>query len=290
VTKTTDKVYLVTGAGGQLGAAVVDACADAGLEAIGLGHAAFDVADRERVEGIVGKMRPHAIIHCAAWTAVDDAEQQRDAAFAVNETGTRNVARAAEAVGARFVTMSTDYVFPGTNPEGVAEGDVPGPINVYGASKLASESAALVEAPGALIARTAWLFADHGENFVRTMLRLCADREFIDVVDDQVGSPTYAPHLARALVIAVQNELTGVIHLAGEPSATWFDVAVTTVEAAGYACEVRRTTSDKFPRAAARPSCSILRVTRNDTPTVGDWRVGVLKVVQAWQRGPVSIF
>ncbi|MBC7643842.1 MAG: dTDP-4-dehydrorhamnose reductase [Thermoleophilia bacterium] len=285
-----DNVILVTGAGGQLGAAVVDACADAGLEAIGLGHAAFDVTDRGRVESIVNKMRPHSVIHCAAWTAVDDAQEQREAAFAVNETGTRNVARAAEAVGARFVTISTDYVFPGTDPAGVAEGDTPDPINVYGASKLASEIAAVEEAPAALIARTAWLFADHGGNFVRTMLGLCAERESIDVVDDQVGSPTYAPHLARALVHAVSDELTGVIHLAGEPSATWFDVAVATVEAAGYSCGVRRTTSDKFPRPAARPSCSILRVTRDDTPTVGDWREGVRKVVQAYQRGPVSVF
>lgn len=276
-----DGLLLVTGGDGQLGRAVARVAARRGRRALALGRAELDITDAARVHGVVGRAAPEAVVHCAAWTAVDDAEADHAGAFAVNEGGSRNVAAAARAVGARLAVVSTDYVFPGTNPDGYAEHDATDPVNAYGASKLAGEQAAQAEHPGVLIARTAWVFSHEGANFVRTILRLAASREAIDVVDDQVGSPTWTHHLATALVDALDAGLEGVVHLAGSPAATWHEVAREVVSAAGLACEVRPTTSDRFPRPAPRPACSILRATRPDTPAVGDWREGVRAVVAA---------
>jgi dTDP-4-dehydrorhamnose reductase len=208
---------------------------------------------------------------------VDDAEEHRDAAFLVNEQGTRNVCAAAHRHGAYVITVSTDYVFNGSSEDGYSEGDITDPINVYGASKLGSEEATL-QYPEFGVARTAWLFGEHGNNFVKTIAALAASRPELDVVQDQVGSPTWTMHLAEALVQAAEKRLAGVLHLAGSPTATWFDMAREVVRVTGADCVVKPTTSDKFVRPAARPACSILRVTRADTPTVGDWREGVAAV------------
>lgn len=274
---------LVTGGSGQLGRDVFEAAEAAGHDVVSLGSAELDVTDTDRVATVIAEARPDAIIHCAAWTAVDDAEVQRDAAFAVNAGGTRNVCAAAHLVGAWVVTVSTDYVFAGSSSEGYAEGDPTDPINVYGASKLASEQATL-EYPQFAVARTAWLFGEHGSNFVKTIAGLAASRSELDVVVDQVGSPTWTVHLAAALVRAAELRIAGILHLAGSPTATWFEVAQEVVKASGSDCEIRPTTSDTFVRPAARPACSILRVTREDTPVVGDWREGVAAVCESLLR------
>jgi dTDP-4-dehydrorhamnose reductase len=275
----TDTI-LVTGGDGQLGRAVVDVAAARGLRAVGLGRVELDVLDAARVRSVIEQTRPRVVVHCAAWTAVDDAQAERAAAFALNEQATHHVAEAAAAAGSQLAVVSTDYVFAGTQPDGYVESDAVDPVNVYGASKLAGERAAVAAHPGALVARTAWLFADEGANFVRTILRLAAGRDSIEVVTDQVGSPTYAPHLAAALLDCIALELTGIAHLAGAPSASWFEVAGAAVDAAGLDCRVLPTTSDRFPRPAPRPACSILRSERSDVPAVGSWRDGVQAVVR----------
>jgi dTDP-4-dehydrorhamnose reductase len=269
---------LVTGAGGQLGLDVLEQAALRSIDALGLGHAELDITDAARVHDIVTAHRPTAIVHCAAWTAVDEAEAHPDAALAVNGQGSANVVAAAHEVGAYVVTISTDYVFDGTNGAGYEEEDVPAPINSYGASKLAAERATLA-LDGACVARTAWLFGREGTNFVRTIARLARERDAIDVVTDQVGSPTYSDHLARALLDLVAARTAGIVHVAGSPPATWHEIATEVVTALGAPCEVRPTTSDAFPRPARRPACSILRTTRPDTPHVGDWREGVREVL-----------
>lgn len=276
----SDRRILITGAGGQLGRDVVAAAGAAGAEALGLGRVELDITEPARVRQVIERWRPDAIVHCAAWTAVDEAEEHRDEAFAINEGGTRNIIAAARESGAYVVSVSTDYVFAGSNSEGYAEGDATDPINAYGASKLAAERATL-ELDGAAVARTAWLFGASGTNFVRTIARLASDRSELDVVVDQVGCPTYTRHLAGALVECALQRLPGVLHLVGSPTATWFELAQEVVAVLGAECEVRPTSSDSFPRRAARPACSILRVTRSDTPHVGDWRVGVREVIAA---------
>jgi len=259
------------------------AAGEAGHEALGLDRAHLDITDAAAAERVVADWAPTAVIHCAAWTAVDEAEEHRDAAFAANEAGSRNVAAAAHAAGAYIIGVSTDYVFAGTDPEGYAEQDKPNPINVYGASKLAGEHALLEAHPEGAVARTAWLFGADGENFVRTIARLAATRDSLDVVTDQVGSPTWTGHLAAALVVAAEQRIPGILHLGGAPTATWHEVASEVVRVLGAPCEVRPTTSDRFPRPAPRPACSILRVTRAETPAMGDWRDGVRAVLAAVQ-------
>lgn len=273
---------LVTGAAGQLGMDVMRVAAAAGCDAIGVDRAELDITDAPRVRQFVEELRPSVIIHCAAWTAVDDAESHEDAARQVNEAGTANIADAARAVGAKLVAVSTDYVFPGDATDGYAEGDATGPANAYGRTKLRAEAAAL-SAPGAVVARTAWLFGEHGANFVRTIAGLAQTRDSLDVVNDQTGSPTWSLHLARALITCAASDITGIVHLAGAPTATWYDVACEVVRQLGATCEVRPVSSDAFPRPAARPACSILRVTRAGTPAMGDWRDGVAAVISALQ-------
>jgi dTDP-4-dehydrorhamnose reductase len=265
---------LVTGAAGQLGRDVMRSLAARDHQAIGLSRAELDITDAAQVHSVVQSLEPDAIVHCAAYTAVDDAESHRDSATAVNVDGSRNIAQAAASVDAYLIGVSTDYVFDGADPAGYDEHAATGPINVYGETKLAGERE-LLACEGAAVARTAWLFGRDGTNFVRTIARLAASRDAIDVVTDQVGSPTYTAHLADALVRCVEQRPAGVLHLAGSPVATWNEIAKYVVEVLGVECEVRPTTSDAFPRPAARPACSILRSTRPDAPTVGDWRDGV---------------
>lgn len=273
---------LVTGGSGQLGQDVLRAGDAREHDVVALGSQALDVTDSAMVDEVMAAVAPDAVIHCAAYTAVDAAEEERERAFLVNEGGTANVARASEACGAYLVAVSTDYVFRGEAESGYAEDDPPDPINVYGASKLAAERAAL-KSPGAAVARTAWLFGEHGANFVSAITRLAHERDSIDVVTDQVGSPTWTRHLADALIVAAEQRIPGVMHMGGTPVASWFDVASEVVAALGSSCEVRPTTADSFPRPAARPAWSILRSTRPEVPAVGDWREGVRVVCDSIQ-------
>lgn len=281
---------LVTGAAGQLGVAVLEACARRGVEAIGFTRAELDVADEPRVLEVASTLRPRAIIHCAAYTNVDGAETDRDGAFRVNETGSRAIARAARASGAHLVAVSTDYVFPGTAPAGYAEHDATGPINVYGESKLAGEIAIRSELgdDGACIARTAWLFSAQAPNFVQTIASAAAARDSLDVVDDQRGNPTWCGHLADALVTCALEQIGGTHHLVDQPAATWRDLAQQVVTELDAACTVHPTTSDAFVRPAARAAVSVLRVTRSDTPAMGDWRDGVRESLHLHDREKLS--
>ncbi len=265
---------LVTGADGQLGVDVVRVASERGHEVLGANRGVIDITYASSTQQVIGDWNPDAVIHCAGYTMVDDAESDIDGAMLVNGEGTRNVSEACNATNAHLIAVSTDYVFPGTNPEGYAEQDRVEPVNAYGASKLAGEEAAR-QATRWTIARTSWVFGGTGNNFVRTIAGLCKDRESIAVVDDQSGNPTYTGHLARALVECAEKDVQGVLHLSGSPNATWHDLAVEVAKNLGSHCRVDRTTSDAYPRPAKRPACSILRVTRADTPVVGDWREGV---------------
>lgn len=267
---------LVTGAAGQLGRSVVQVAMEAGISVVGCGRAELDVTDASSIAAVLGEHRPRAVIHCAAWTDVDGAESDHEGAFHVNERGARLVAEACERSGVHLVAVSTDYVFPGDAAAGYAEDDEVGPINAYGESKLAGEVAirsALGES--ACIARTAWLFSEHPPNFVQTIARLARERDELAVVDDQRGNPTWCGHLARALVECADGLLGGTHHLVDSPAATWLQLAQAVVDELGAACRITPTTSEAYPRPARRAACSVLRVTRSDTPAMGDWRAGV---------------
>lgn len=264
---------LVTGAGGQVGRAALRVLGERG---VGLGRADLDVADAAAVLAAVEAVRPDLILHAAAWTDVDGAEADPDGAARVNVDGSRNVAAAARAVGARLVALSTDFVFDGSKREPYVESDPVGPLSVYGETKLRGERAALAEHPdGTWIVRTAWVYDEQGANFPRLILRLAETRDVLRVVEDQAGSPTYAGHLAPLLLDLPDRVPPGVRHIAGAGGATRREWAEAVLAAAGRSTRVDGATSDEFPAPAARPAYSVLASEHADTPVLPPWREGV---------------
>ncbi len=249
--------WLVVGAAGMLGRAVVDELDRRTFTA--LDRASFDVTDAGAVRSAVAGH--DVVVNCAAWTAVDDAESHEAAAYAVNAIGPANLARACAASGARLVQVSTDYVFAGDATAPYAEDADPAPRSAYGRTKLAGEWAVRAElGDRAWIVRTAWLYGHGGPNFVATMLRLMGERDTVDVVDDQQGQPTSSTDLARRLVELVEAGAPGgTYHGTNAGSTTWFGLARRVFELAGAdPSRVRPTTTDRFPRPAPRPAWSVL--------------------------------
>jgi dTDP-4-dehydrorhamnose reductase len=263
---------LVTGGGGQLGREFARLL---GSDAVALGRAELDVADEESVARAFALHRPELVLHCAAWTDVDGAESDPDGAWRANEYGSRHVARAAHDCGAALVGFSTDYVFAGDDPAGYDEHSPVAPRSVYGASKLAGERALLTEHPDAHVVRTAWVFSPRGQNFLLTMLRLGVERDEVGVVDDQIGCPTAAAHLAHATMELVERCAPGTYHLAGGGSTSWYGFASAIMEEAGLSARVEPIASSELQRPAPRPACSILRTVHADAPRLPHWRDGL---------------
>jgi dTDP-4-dehydrorhamnose reductase len=267
---------LVTGGGGQVGRASARVLAERGHEVLACDRAALDVTDAAAVEHAISTFAPDVVVHCAAWTDVDGAESDEAGALRLNAEATGHVAASARRAGARLVAISTDYVFDGANPAGYVESDPTGPLSAYGRTKLAGEEAARAAHPdGTYVVRSAWIYDEAGSNFLRTMLRLAAERGAVAVVTDQVGSPTYAGHLASALADLVDRCPPGTYHLAGGGATSWHGFAAAIFEDAGVACELSETTSDAFPRPARRPACSILRSEHPAAPVLPPWREGL---------------
>ena len=210
---------------------------------------------------------PDLVLHAAAWTDVDGAESDPQAAAAVNVGGTQNVA----SLGAPLVYYSTDYVFDGRKRRPYVESDGPAPLSVYGRTKLHGEAAA---GERAWVVRSSWLFGPTGHNFLRTMLRLGAERDEVAVVDDQRGSPTYAGHLAEASRDLVTLPF-GVYHVAAQGECTWAEFAEAIFEAAGLDTRVRRISAEELGRPAPRPAYSVLRSEKPETPVLPNWREGL---------------
>ena len=262
---------LITGAGGQLGRAL--AASFASDDVVALRHEDWDVA-YPASEG-VRESGFDLVLHAAAWTDVDGAEADPQGATAVNVGGTANVA----ALGAPLVVFSTDYVFDGRKREPYVESDGPSPLSAYGRSKLHGEAAA----GDAWIVRTSWLFGSTSHNFLRTMLRLGAERDEVAVVDDQRGCPTYVGHLAQA-VRELLDRPRGVWHLTADGECTWAEFAEAIFEEAGLHCRVRRITSEELGRPAPRPANSVLRSEHPDAPRLPHWREGVRECLSRLAR------
>jgi dTDP-4-dehydrorhamnose reductase len=250
-------VILITGAGGQLGTAL----AEVFPEARALTREQWDVA----AEPYPLEERPELVLHAAAWTKVDDAESDPEGAEGANVAGTRNVVE----LGAPVLYFSSDYVFDGTKREPYVESDIPNPLGVYARTKWEGEQ--LVRE--GWIVRSSWLFGWTGHNFVRTMVRLGAEREEVSVVDDQRGCPTYVGHLAEATKQLLDRP-HGVWHLAADGDCTWAEFAEAIFEAAGLDCRVRRITTEEFGAPAPRPAYSVLR-SEKDAPRLPHWREGL---------------
>jgi dTDP-4-dehydrorhamnose reductase len=274
---------LIPGAGGMLGQDVASCAAAAGQDVVALPHAELDIRDAGAVQAAVREHRPDAIINCAAWTDVDGAESNAAAALAVNGGGAGNVARAACEAGAWIVHVSSDYVFDGTKREPYVESDATGPISSYGASKLAGEVEVAREAPARhTIVRSSWLFGARGTCFPATILRLAAERDSLDVVDDQVGRPTFTAHLAPALLRLCDSLPVGIVHVAGGGSCSWFEFATEIVREGGLSCEVKPGRTADLGRPAPRPAYSILGTERGEeAPELPDWRRGLQEFLSA---------
>ena len=259
---------LITGEGGQLGRALAEAFA--ADDVLALGRDRWDV----RHEAPPLPWQPELVLHAAAWTDVDGAEDDPQGAAAANVGGTANAA----ALGAPLVAYSSDYVFDGTKSESYVESDPPSPLSAYGRSKLHGEAAA---GDRAWIVRSSWLFGPTGHNFVRTMLRLGVERDEVSVVADQRGCPTYVGHLAVATRELVDSGRSyGIWHLAAAGDCTWADFAEAIFEESSLACAVRRITSTEFGAKAPRPSLSILR-SEKGAPRLPHWREGLRACLDA---------
>ena len=262
---------LITGAGGQLGCTLRQEFADA--DVVALSHADWDVTNPPSNRLAQGDF--DLVLHAAAWTDVDGAEADPKGAAAVNIAGTANAA----SLGAPLVLFSTDYVFDGRKREPYLESDSVNPLSAYGRTKLDGEASA---GSDAWIVRTSWLFGPTGHNFVRTMLRLGAEREEVAVVDDQRGCPTYVAHLAHAVRELVDADRPrGIWHLAAGGDCTWADLAEVVFSEAGLDCRVRRVSTEELGRPAPRPANAVLRSERVGAPTLPHWREGVRECLAA---------
>lgn len=287
---------------GMLGTEVV-----AQLDHAGIAYTAtdldVDITSPEAVSAFVSEHRPDWIINCAAYTAVDQAEDDEERAFAINALGPENIARAAAELAAtapgstpghaaapdpRLIHISTDYVFPGTATEPIPESAAPAPVGAYGRTKAAGEARLRAAHPNHFIVRTAWLYGPAGKNFVATMLRLMAEREELTVVADQRGTPTYAADLAAALVAFVQRDSRGygTYHYTNSGETTWHGFAEAIRDEAlargmlGSSPAIRAVTSAEYPTKAARPAYSVLARNRIESElemTIPDWRDGLVR-------------
>jgi dTDP-4-dehydrorhamnose reductase len=278
---------LVTGAAGMLGQDVLRAGERAGHELVAFDLPEIDITDAQMVEQLLGGLRGEeggldGIVNCAAWTDVDGAESRQEQARAVNAAGAGILARAAADAGLPLLHLSTDYVFDGVAPldaEGrprpYVESDPTGPRSVYGSTKLEGEQEVLAASPHHTVVRTAWLYGVDGKNFVETMLRLAGERDAVQVVTDQVGSPTWSGHLAPAILGLLEREVRGLVHLTGAGEVSWNGFAVEIFRQAEVGCRVEPSSSEQMARPAPRPAWSALATEREDVLPMPDWRDGL---------------
>jgi dTDP-4-dehydrorhamnose reductase len=269
--------WLVTGAAGQLGTDIVELLHAYRADVVPCDRRTLDICDRRSVDLVFDDAAPSVVVNCAAYTAVDAAEDDEAQATAVNGTGAGNVARWCAENGARLIHISTDYVFSG-EADSPYEVDHPRkPQSAYGRSKAAGEEAVLAAGGDAHIVRTAWVYGVAGPNFVKTMARLAGQRETLEVVDDQHGSPTWSLHLARALTaLGVADVSPGIWHCTGDGVASWYVFARAIFAEIGLdPARVVPTTTDAFPRPAPRPAYSVLSATKwqqAGLPEMPHWR------------------
>ena len=274
---------LITGAAGQLGTDLVLSAQKSGHEVIAASHNDLDITDISQVGRVVGEANVDAIIHAAAWTAVDACESDPQKAMAVNRDGTANIVAAARESGARVIYTSTDYVFDGTKSTPYIESDLPNPQSVYGASKLAGEQQ--IDLTTDQIVRISWVCGEHGANMVKTILRLAASNPTLTFVNDQIGSPTFTSDAAPAIVELATSSSAGIWHLTNQGSTSWFGFARDVLSAAGQdPNRVIATTTELLQpaRPAKRPANSVLdnaRMRQANLTMLDDYHIPLQRLV-----------
>jgi dTDP-4-dehydrorhamnose reductase len=280
----------VTGANGQLGKE---------LQALQTSYPAvqfyfftkeeLNIADTDSVLAKLKEIQPQYCFNCAAYTAVDKAESDSETAFLINQTGAKNLAVATAALGIQFIHISTDYVFDGNGKEPYLEEHPTNPQNVYGLSKLKGEEDVMANNPQAIIIRTAWVYSEFGNNFVKTMLRLMQSKPAINVVADQYGIPTYAADLAKAMmIIAVSGKWApGIYHYSNEGKITWFDFAKAIQEYINSTCKVNAIPTSEYPTPASRPAYSVLSTKKIQSTyniSIPDWKESLMQCLKQLKK------
>lgn len=247
---------LVTGYSGQLGYDVFHEGINRGLQMFGTSSKDLDIIDKTQVYTYVNSLEPDVIIHCAAYTAVDKAEDDQERCYEVNVIGTKNVAEAAKQVGAKFVYISTDYVFNGQGNEPYTENDQTNPIGYYGYTKLEGEKVVQTILEECFIIRISWVFGINGNNFIKTMLSLSETRDELNVVGDQCGSPTYTFDLSRLVLDMIETDHYGIYHASNEGFCSWAEFAEEVFEISGKKVKVNAISTEEYPTRARRPKNS----------------------------------
>ncbi len=287
----------VTGANGQLGRELRVLAADSpAYDFFFFDRSTLPVEDPDASQAFLAREKPQWLINCAAYTAVDKAETEKETAFEINGDAPGYLANACRKTNTRLIHISTDYVFDGNSATPIKETDPTGPINTYGASKLEGERQAAREYPdGTIIIRTSWVYSEFGNNFVRTMIRLMKERPAINVVNDQIGTPTYAADLAAAIIRIISNHphnspeahstiksptfTPGIFHYSNEGRISWYDFAIAIRDAIGYPCTVNPIPTSQYPTPARRPHYSLLDKTHIQNiygVSISDWHASLL--------------
>jgi len=290
-----NKNLLITGANGQLGSSLQK------IQTKYPGYAFFftdvdtlDICDKQQIVEFVQSNRIGYIFNCAAYTAVDKAEDDSERCMRINRDAIRYIGEVAQAEGIKVIHISTDYVFDGKETRPYREDDPTHPVSVYGRSKLEGEIALQHICPDAVVIRTAWLYSEYGANFVKTMLRLGKEREEIQVVCDQTGSPTYAEDLALAMMSVVEHPqyLPGIYHFTGEGICSWYDFAVKIMELAGLNCQVHPIQTHEYPTRAIRPAFSVLdkgKITTTFDLQIPHWEESLKKCLSTFLNKDIPL-
>ena len=285
-------IVLVTGVKGQLGHDVMNELALRGIEGIGVDVEEMDITDRTACETVIFQEKPDAVIHCAAYTAVDAAEDNLELCRKINAEGTRNIARVCKAMDIKMMYISTDYVFNGGGQRPWEPDDHREPLNVYGLTKYEGEIAVEQNIQKYFIVRIAWVFGVNGKNFIKTMLRLGKEKGAVSVVDDQIGSPTYTYDLARLLVDMIQTDKYGRYHATNEGLCSWYEFACEIFRQAGMdEVKVTPVDSDGFPAKAKRPSNSRMskeKLTENGFERLPSWQNALERYLKALKENGMA--
>ncbi|MCL2521935.1 MAG: dTDP-4-dehydrorhamnose reductase [Erysipelotrichales bacterium] len=269
---------LVTGANGQLGYDVCKLLAKKGIIFCAADINDFDITDQKATQNFVSKYKPDIIIHCSAYTAVDKAEEDREKCYAVNVIGTKHIVSEAKKLNAKFIYLSTDYVFSANNNLEISESEKPKAINYYGETKLEGEKLALAY-DKSFIVRTSWVFGKNGSNFVKTMLNLAKQKSELQIIDDQIGSPTYTVDLAKALVDLAFTEAYGIYHITNEGFCSWYEFAEFILSSAKINVSLKKISTSEYNAKAKRPHNSRLSkamLDKNGFTKLPEWKEAVL--------------